>query len=83
MQEISMHPLLKNSQIFYDFISIRDEKDFYLKKQAYSKLTPPVKAEEIKTLNGEINISINKEKELLAEKIKNISEANEEVMKKI
>ena len=83
MQEISMHPLLKNSQIFYDFISIRDEKDFNLKKQAYSKLTPPVKAEEIKTLNGEINISINREKELLAEKIKNISEANEEVMKKI
>ena len=83
LQEIATHPLLRNCQIFYDFISIRDDKDFNSKKQAYSKIVAPTKAEEIKTLNGEINISINKEKELLADKIKKISENNEELMKKI
>ena len=37
--EIAIHPLLRNSQIFYDFISLRDEKDFlYLKKQRILKL---------------------------------------------
>jgi hypothetical protein len=83
LQEIANHPLLRNSQIFYDFISLRDDKDYNLKKQAYSKLIGPSKIEEIKTLNGEIDISINKDKELLAEKIKNISDNNAEIMKKI
>ena len=83
LQEIINHPLLRNSQILYDFISIRDEKDFSLKKQAYSKISYPTKAEHIKTLDGEVNISINKEKELLAERIKKTSENNENIMKKI
>ena len=83
LQEIVSHPLLRNSQIVYDFISIRDEKDYNLKKNAYSKMIIPTKAEDVKTLNGEINISINKEKELLAEKIKKIAENNENLMKKI
>ena len=83
LQEISMHPLLKNSQIFSDFISIRDDKDFSIKKQGYDLLTPPTKPEEIKTLTGEININTNREKELLADKIKVIAETNEELMKKI
>ncbi len=59
LQEIVSHPLLRNSQIVYDFISIRDEKDYNLKKNAYSKMIIPTKAEDVKTLNGEINISIN------------------------
>ena len=83
LQEIANHPLLRNSQIFYDFISVRDDKDFNSKKQGYSKLSAPTKVEEIKTLNGEINISINQEKELLADKIKKIAENNEDIMKKI
>jgi hypothetical protein len=83
LQEISIHPLLKNSQIFYDFISIRNEKDFDTKKNKYSKLISPKKADEIKALNGEINININKQKELYTEIIRNISENNENYMKKI
>lgn len=83
LQEIIMHPLLRNSQIVYDFISIRDDKDYNLKKQAYNKLSSPTKAEDVKTLCGKINISINKDKEILADKIKKISENNEDAMKKI
>ena len=83
LQEIEEHPLLRNSQIFYDFISIKSEKDFNYKKDAYNKIADTNKVEDIKTLNGEINICINREKELLAEKMKNISQNNEELMKKI
>ena len=83
LQEIANHPLLKNCQIFYDFISIKDEKSFNLKKQAYSSVVQPKRVEEIKTLNGEKNISINKEKEATAGKINRISEVNIDIMKKI
>ena len=83
IQEISMHPLLGNTQIFYDFISINNEKDFNIKKQGYDLLTPPTKLEDMKTLTGEININTNREKELLADKIKNIADINADIMKKI
>ena len=83
LQEISIHPILKDSQIFYDFISIKIEKDFSLKKSKYNKLTPPKKVEEFNGVNGEINININKAKEFCADRIKLISENNETIMKKI
>ena len=83
LQEISVHPLLGRSEIFYDFISLRNDKDFSIKKASYSKITPPTKVEEIKTLDGEVNICINKEKELVAAKINNIAETNIDLMKKI
>ena len=66
--EIAIHPLLRNSQIFYDFISMRDEKDFLRKKDEYNKINLPKKAEDIKTLTGEINISINYDKEQMQKK---------------
>lgn len=83
LQEIALHPLLRNSQIFYDFISIRDDKEFNSKKQGYSKIAAPTKVEDIKTLDGKINIITNKDKDLLAEKINKIAENNEDLMKRI
>ena len=83
IQEISMHPLLRNSQMFYDFISMKDEQDFTRKKEEYGKIIFPTKAEDIKTLTGEINISVNYDKEQYAEKIKILSESNEEIMKRL
>ena len=83
IREISIHPLLRNSQIFYDFISIRDDQDFNKKKQSYSKITPPERVDDVKTLNGEIDIGSNKEKEIYAEGIKHVCESNEIMMKKI
>ena len=53
------------------------------KKDEYNKINLPKKAEDIKTLTGEINISINYDKEQYAEKIKKTSESNELLMKKI
>ena len=83
MEEISRHPLLRNSQMFYDFISMKDDQDFTRKKDEYSKIIVPTKAEDIKTLTGEINISFNFDKEQYAEKVKNLSESNEEIMKRL
>ena len=83
INEILVHPLLRNSQIFYDFITMIDDKDFLRKKEEYSKINIPKKAEDIKTLSGEINISVNYDKEQYAEKIKTVSESNEEIMKRL
>ena len=83
INEIAEHPLLRNSQIFYDFITMRDEKDFMRKKDEFNKIISPKNAENIKTLTGEINISVNYDKEQYAEKIKTTSENNEDLMKRI
>ena len=83
IDEISKHPLLRNSQMFYDFISMKDDQDFNRKKEEYNKIIFPTKAEDIKTLTGEINISFNYDKEQYAEKVKNLSESNEEIMKRL
>jgi len=83
INEILVHPLLRNSQIFYDFITMIDDKDFLRKKEEYGKINIPKKAEDIKTLSGEINISVNYDKEQYAEKIKTVSESNEDIMKRL
>jgi hypothetical protein len=83
IDEISKHPLLRSSQIFYDFISMKDDQDFTRKKDEYNKIILPTKAEDIKTLTGEINIAFNYDKEQYAEKVKNLSESNEEIMKRL
>ena len=83
MNEILSNPLLENSQIFYDFITIKDSKEFSNKKNAYEKLYPPEKGEEIKTLTGEINIGFDNKKDAITDRIKVNSENNEELMKKI
>ena len=83
MKEIITHPLLRNSQILFDFISIKDEKTFNNKKNIYNKLSTPTKVEQIKTLNGVMDIGVDKPKEDMAEKIKTISEGNVDLMKRL
>jgi hypothetical protein len=83
MKELITHPLLRNSQILFDFISIKDEKTFNNKKDIYNKLSTPTRVEQVKTLNGVIDIGVDKSKEDTAEKIKTISEGNFDLMKRL
>ena len=83
MKELITHPLLRNSQILFDFISIKDEKIFNNKKDVYNKLNTPTRVEQVKTLNGVLDIGVDKSKEDMAEKIKTISEGNVDLMKRL
>ena len=83
MTRLINHPLIRNSQILYDFISIKEEKLFENKRSTYDKLLPPSKAEEIKTNNGHLNISISENKEKYAENIEAFSKNFESLLKKI
>ena len=83
LNNISIHPLLRNSKIFYDFISIKEEKEFIIKKNEYNKLTPTSNIKEIKTLNGEIKVSISYDKEKYFQNIKDKLNNQENIFEKL
>ena len=78
-----IHPLIKNSQILFDFLSIQNESDFNKKKKKYGKITSPTHIGEIKTLEGDIKISISKEKEMYLKNIQDNCYLNMELLQKI
>ena len=80
---IAIHPILKNSKIFYDFISIKDEKEFNKKKNEYNKLQSPSSISKIKTLNGEIKVSFTDKQEGYFESIKAKLNSQEAIYNKL
>ena len=75
--------LIKNSKIFYDFLSIVKDEDFEKQKKVYNKLKTPIEIKDAKTLDGKIKIQVTPEYEKLFDKIKNNAALNEAVLKQI
>ena len=80
---IAVHPLLRSSKIFYDFISIQDEKEFNKSKYEYGKIQPPSDKTAFKTLNGKIKVSFNIDNEEYFAKIKSKLNNQEETYNKL
>ena len=78
-----IHPLIKHSQILYDFLSIEKNSEFESKKESYAKIAGPTKVKEIRTVGGEIKISITKEKETYFQNIENNCNTNEDLLRQI
>ena len=78
-----LNPIIKYSQLFYDFISIENEADFNKKKKEYEKMKPPQNINENQTLIGRINIEVKKEKEIFFENIKDNINFNESLLIKL
>jgi hypothetical protein len=83
IQGLLLHPLIRNSQILFDFLSIEKDTDFHKKKQTYGKITGPTQIKEIKTLEGDIKITVTKEKEMYLQNIEDNCDINEELLQKI
>ena len=83
MNGLLIHPLIKSSQILFDFLSIQNEADFNQKKKKYGKITAPTHIGELKTLEGDIKISVSKEKEMYLKNIQDNCFLNEELLQKI
>ena len=84
MEGILVHPLMRNSQIFYDFISCENDEEFENKKKNYEKnLIIPNSAKDMKSFNGQIRISVSKEKETYLENIKDNADINIKIIKQI
>ena len=83
MNGLLIHPLIKNSQILFDFLSIQNEEDFNKKKKKYENITSPTTLGEIKSLEGDIKISVSKEKEMYLKNIQDNCYLNMELLQKI
>ena len=75
-------PLLKSSQIIYDFLSIKEE-EFINKKNAYNKTKSPSNLNELKSNDGVLKVILNQENENFNGKVKNNSEINALLFKQL
>ena len=77
------HPILKNLNVVYDFLSIEKDDDFQKKKKIYEKKNALTNVNEFITIDGSANIEINGEKEYYMKKIKENTLNNKETLKRI
>ena len=83
MEGITVHPLIRNSKIFFDFISCDNEEEAEKKKKNYDKMKIPENIKEMRTLEGQAKVSISKEKETYLDNIKDNAEIYIEIMQQI
>ena len=84
MQGIIDHPLVKNSELINDFLSEEKKEEYNRKIKNYQKIKkPPSYVRQLKTLDGQIKIGIDKEKEIYLDNIKNYAQSNSHLLQKI
>ena len=76
---------IKTSQILYDFLTIQKYEDFTIKKKLYEKIKIYnfIDIKERKSIDGELNIKVSKEKEIYLENIKDNTIYNGNLFKKL
>ena len=75
-------PVIKVSQILYDFLSIEEESKFNHKKKNYNNFRIPTSLNNYKSPDGKLNIAINEDKEIFYQNIKDNIELNQELLTK-
>ena len=83
MQYLSLDPIIKNSQILYDFLSIENYDQFVKKKKEYEFITPCNDIQEFKSITGEIDINFDEEKENKLKTIKDFCINNSKLLDKL
>ena len=83
LNNLLLNPIIKFSQLFYDFISIENEADFNKKKKEYEKIKPPQNINENVSLIGRVSIDVKKEKETYFDNIKENISLNETLLTKL
>ena len=83
MEGIFLHPLVKNSELLNIFLSVENKNDFKKQTKKYENMKEITSVKKMKTIDGIINIGINKEKEIYLDNIKNYSKGKAEIFDKI
>ena len=83
MHYLSLDPIIKNSQILYDFLSIENYDQFTKKKKEYECITPCNDIQEFKSITGEIDINFDEEKENKIKIIKDFCNNNSKLLDKL
>ena len=76
-------PVIKVSQILYDFLSIEEEDKFNEKKKYYNNFKLPTYLRDYKSPTGKLDIAINEEREIFYQNIKDNTELNQELLSKL
>lgn len=76
-------PILKNTKVVYEFLTIEKEEDFQKKKKAYDKKKPSSNLSDFITTDGKAEIEVTKDKEQYVTNIKENANQNEVLLKKI
>ena len=79
---LAKDPLIKSSQIFYDFLSIDNEEEYNKRKKIYNKMRTPNDFKEIKSIDGKTKIKITEKNENNIENIRDLAAFNETALKK-
>ena len=82
LNDIAIHPLLRNTKVFYDFVSM-DENEFSKIKNNYEKIESPSNVKSFKSLNGEIKVTISYDKEKYFQNIKQKFSSEENIFDKL
>ena len=77
------NPIIKNSKLFYDFLSIEKESDFNKSKNTYQKIRPDTNIKNFYSENGKMNLGVKNEKEIYLQNIKDNSIINQELLNKL
>ena len=80
---LTKDPIIKSSQIFYDFLYIGAEVDFNSKKKVYEKVKPVSEVQEFREKEEKVILSITDEKEGYLENIKDNTNINLNLFKKL
>jgi len=80
---LSKDPIIKRSQLFFDFLYIGAEVDFNSKKKVYEKVKPITEVQQFRTLDEKANILVTGEREGYFENIKDNANINNNLFKKL
>ena len=81
MNGIAIHPVLKNSFIFYDFMTIKNNDEFNQKKFMYEKPFEPKKINDLINFEGTIKVNLSNQNEIYFQNINDDVQMNENLMK--
>jgi hypothetical protein len=80
MHYLCLDPIIKNSQILYDFLSIENYDQFKKNQKEYEFITPCNDIQDFKSITGEIDINFSEEKEQKLLSIKEFSNINSKLL---
>ena len=83
MHYLSLDPIIKNSQILYDFLSIENYNEFKKQQKEYEVITPCTDIQEFKSITGEISIDFTEKDENKFRIIKEFCNQNKTLLEKL
>ena len=83
MNYLLSDPIIKSSQILYDFLCKENDKEFEKVKKEMENTTPNNDIQNYQSINGKLDIDITNEKEKKFEEIKNFCNENEKLLRQL